>query len=428
MVNKVNRNKAEKKGSGFKYQYRSAEKVKEHAERSLSTFDSIIKRGFDQFRAKQGDNQIRILPPTWESMDHFGLRIYIHSYVGDGSYLCLYKMKGKPCAICDAAKEAKDAGEDDEHKALRFKEYFLYWILDRNGDDPTVPQVWQQSAMADQDLVALTQGRGKKSAGVLPIDHPDEGFDLSFRRKGQGKTGTKYFGQQFDRDPSPISDDATDYDEIMDFIMANPLPSILQYYNNDHLKKVISGSAEKSDEDLDDDEDDKKPNKRGGAEAEGEDEEIEQDRKARAKRRRDDEDEDESEDDDVADEKPSRSSSRKVSRDESEDDDEPPPRRKGRQAEESDDAGDEDDDDRRSRKRISRDDDEEDNGDSRPSRRTKPSRGRDSEDEDTEDEPPRRTKPAREKLKSRASRDEEEEDRPRGRRSSRSRDEDEEDD
>ena len=161
MVNRVDRKKATKSRSGFKYHYRSDESVKKHAERPIGTFDSIFRGGIDKFRAKPGDNLVRILPPTWEGKEHFGLQIWLHKYVGqdNGSYLCPRKMKGKKCPICEMATEADDAKEIDEAKALRAKEDFIYWILDRNSDTEFTPIVWEQSAQADRDIVSLTRSK-----------------------------------------------------------------------------------------------------------------------------------------------------------------------------------------------------------------------------------------------------------------------------
>src|SRR6266852_116886 len=243
MVNRIDRKKGTTGKSGFKYHYRSDESVRKHAERSVGSFDSIFKPGIDKFRAKPGDNNVRILPPTWEGKEHFGYQIFVHKYVGqdNGSYLCPRKMKNSKCPICEMEKEAENAKEMDEAKALRAKEDFIYWILDRSSDSEYTPIIWEQSAQADRDIVSLTRSKSKKASGTLYVDHPDEGYDLSFKRTQLGKDikNTRYSAWAFDRESTPIADDPKVADEILDFITANPLPDILKFYNYDHLEKIM---------------------------------------------------------------------------------------------------------------------------------------------------------------------------------------------
>jgi hypothetical protein len=236
---------------GFVYRPRSYDETKERADRKGSAqFDSIFKPNFDTWTPKVGDNVVRILPPTWDRWDHYGYEVWGHFWVGpnNGSYLCPLKMKNKPCAICAAAKEAKSAGEDEEEvKKLQPTQKTIIWIIDREDQDAN-PQLWTVSWTQDRDIVDLTIER--KKGKVLVVDHPDEGYDLSFNRRGQGLK-TKYGGWAFDRDPSPIHDDQREQDRILDFIQDNPLPTVLRYYDNEYLEAMLSGTATEKDKDLD---------------------------------------------------------------------------------------------------------------------------------------------------------------------------------
>jgi hypothetical protein len=294
MVNKLQRKDKTKKSKGFVYKGRSAETIKKIAEQSGGRFDSILKGGTDTFTPHVGENTVRILPPTWDS-DYFGLTVWVHSRIGEdnSTYLCLKKMKGKDCPICAAAKEAKDDGEEDEAKALRNNERFLYYVIDRKEKEPS-PAVWNASWTQNRDIADAC--RNMKTGKVLLIDHPDEGYDLSFRRTGQGLK-TKYGAPQVDRDKSPISDDDDEQTEILETIEANPLPDLLHYYDAEYLEKVLSGGGKK-DEELDDDEDgdeEEKPSKRKKRGDEDEDEE--EDRPKKKKPAADEEDDDGEEED-----------------------------------------------------------------------------------------------------------------------------------
>jgi hypothetical protein len=237
--------------TGFKYQERDLSQVKKRAERQLGRFDSPFKSDVTMFKARVGDNAVRILPPTWDNHDHFGLTVFMHEYVGseESTYLCLKKMGvSKRCPCCDAADEMKRDGDADEAKATQWREKVLYWILDRESDDPDSPIVWSVSTRMDQDITTRTMD--KRTDKVIHIDHPDDGYDLLFTRVGQGLK-TRYQGVQFDRQSSPIHEKQKVQDEILLFIEENPLPSILHYYDEEYLEGVMNGTIERKDEALD---------------------------------------------------------------------------------------------------------------------------------------------------------------------------------
>ncbi len=395
---------------GFQYKPRDPAKLKERSERKGGNFDSIFKSGFDTWRPKEGDNLIRILPPTWDDFDHYGYEIWIHRRIGadDSMYLCLSKMKNKPCPICDAAKAAKDGNEDDEFKSLRTTNAFVVWMLNRDEKDE-LPMLWQMSWTQDRDVAAL--GFNKRSGNILAIDHPDEGYDLTIKRTGSGLR-TKYFGLAFDRDPSPISAKDKKQDEILEYITENPIPSVLNFYDAEYLDKVLNGVQDTRDEDLDDE----KPRrgKRGGEEAEGEDEEIESDRRGRGKDRDDDEDE-----------KPSSRRARDGDDTLPDDDDEKPARGARRNARDadSDDDGDDDAPAKKSRRGASHDDDD----DTEPEEENEKPRGRRAREEEEEENPKSRRERGDDDEKPRGKRrggdDDGDDDEPRSRRGA-SRDDD----
>jgi hypothetical protein len=408
MVNKLQRKDKTKKSKGFVYKGRSAETIKKIAEQSGGRFDSILKGGTDTFTPHVGENTVRILPPTWDS-DYFGLTVWVHSRIGEdnSTYLCLKKMKGKDCPICAAAKEAKDDGEEDEAKALRNNERFLYYVIDRKEKEPS-PAVWNASWTQNRDIADAC--RNMKTGKVLLIDHPDEGYDLSFRRTGQGLK-TKYGAPQVDRDKSPISDDDDEQTEILETIEANPLPDLLHYYDAEYLEKVLSGGGKK-DEELDDDEDgdeEEKPSKR---KKRGDDDEDEEEDRPKKKKPAADEEDDDGEED----EKPKKKK-RVADDDDEEEDEKPTRRRRGREEDEEeagedeagdgDGDGDEEEDEKPSRSKRSRrgSDDDEDEEDEKPKKKKKPAADEEEDDggdEDEEDEKPSRRR--------RAADDDEEED------------------
>jgi hypothetical protein len=407
MVNKLQRKDKTKKSKGFVYKGRSAETIKKIAEQSGGRFDSILKGGTDTFTPHVGENTVRILPPTWDS-DYFGLTVWVHSRIGEdnSTYLCLKKMKGKDCPICAAAKEAKDDGEEDEAKALRNNERFLYYVIDRKEKEPS-PAVWNASWTQNRDIADAC--RNMKTGKVLLIDHPDEGYDLSFRRTGQGLK-TKYGAPQVDRDKSPISDDDDEQTEILETIEANPLPDLLHYYDAEYLEKVLSGGGKK-DEELDDDEDgdeEEKPSKR---KKRGDDDEDEEEDRPKKKKPAADEEDDDGEED----EKPKKK--KRVADDDDEEEDEKPTRRRRGREEDEEEAGEDEAGDG--------DGDGDEEEDEKPSRSKRSRRGSDA-DEDEEDEKPKKKKPAADEEEDDGGDEDEEDEKPSRRR--RAADEDEEED
>lgn len=242
---------------GFTYRPRSEESVKARAERQGGSFDKIFKDGIDTWTADVGDNVVRILPPTWEDHDHYGYTVWVHGWVGpdNSSYLCPRKMNSKRCPICEAARDAKDAGETEEEKALKPQERILCWIVDRDDKD-LLPMVWNMSWTQDREINSICYI--KRTGKIILIDHPDEGFDLSFKRQGT-KLNTKYYGWQVDRDPSPISDDQKEQDRILDYVLENPIPSILNFYDDAYLEQMLTGTVAETDKDLDDSDRDGEP-------------------------------------------------------------------------------------------------------------------------------------------------------------------------
>lgn len=396
MIARVGRKeKGKEKRSGFKFKYkaRSAEDVKKRAEQTGGRFDSPVKRGFDMWRPKSGENVIRILPPTWDDFDHYGYDVFMHRYVGSDSsnYVCPNKMRGKACCICDEAKQLKADGEEDEAKKIGFQKRVWVWVIDRD-DKSEQPQVWDMSWSQDRDISEQSRYKNGK---ILLIDHPDEGFDVIVKKTGSGKTNTKYHFN-IERDSSPISEDPDKQEEILKFITENPIPSVIQMFSNEHLEKKMEGTGSEKDEDLDEDEDDGKKKRRRSR-----DEDEDEDDKPRRKRSRD---EDEEEQDDP----PPRRRRPKDEDEEDEEDEEEKPAKKRRARDEEEDEEDEEDERPKKKRRPDPDEDDEDEEDERPRKKKRP---RDEEeDEDEEDERPRRKKPSRDEE------DDEDDDKPRRRR------------
>jgi hypothetical protein len=328
----------------FRYEKRTKEDVKKRAAQSGGLFDSIFQSKFQTFTPKEGDYRLRFLPPTWDDPQHFGLDVYVHYGIGSDSqsYLCLEKMKGEKCPICEEKKRAERAGDADYARQLTATKRVLVWVVNRDDEDAG-PLLWSMAWTIDRDLANLSID--KRTGEYLALDDPEEGYDVEFSRTGKGLK-TKYVGVQVARKPSPLADDADLAEDWLKFITENPLTEVLQFFDYDHIEAVAKGVKEADDEE----EEDEPPNK------------------SKARQVEDDDDDD--------DEPPKRSAKAKdrPADDDDDDDDEPPKKSSRSRAEPS---NDEDDDD---------DDDDDDEDDPRPTRRPPKTTSRSDEDDDDDDD------------------------------------------
>jgi hypothetical protein len=223
-------------GTGFTYRARDSAAVARRAEGQTDDFDVYISRDVKLFKANDKDNNLRILPPTWDDPQHFGLDIWVHYGVGPDrqTYLCLHKMKNERCPICDERRKALDEGDEKYGKDLAPTRRVLVYIVDRDNEKEGV-QAWAAPQTLDRDIVKVSVD--KRSGEVLPIDHPEDGYDIYFEKKGS-KDRTEYLGVQIARRSSPLGND-----DWLQFAVDHPLPDQLMYYSEDHIAAAFGGGG-----------------------------------------------------------------------------------------------------------------------------------------------------------------------------------------
>lgn len=239
--------------STFKYRGRTEESVSRRAKQSSGAYDGFLPPEIISFKPREGENCIRILP--WLSGshpdanayaekwgDHWGIDIFLHFNVGpdNASYLCLDKMKGEPCPVCEVRREANE----EEADALKLSNRILCWVVDRS-DEKSGPKLWSMPLGTSKDISAASQVKG--SGEVLLIDDPEEGFDVYFDREGE-KIKTKYKRVEVGRDPCPLHTDPKVQARWLAYVDEMMLPDILVYYPYDHIKKVLFGQGVSSEE------------------------------------------------------------------------------------------------------------------------------------------------------------------------------------
>lgn len=230
-------------GRRFEYEARDDAETKRRGQRRGGDFDRLMKDHIKVYTPRDGDNRVRILPPTWKGAKHYGLDVHVHYGVGPdrGSYLCLQKMKGEPDPIAEEHAQARRDGDDEYAKKIEAKARLLVYLIDRDNEKEGV-QAWFMPWTMDRDISQVSQD--KDTGEVLRIDHPDDGYDVLFTKTGT-KDRTKYGGIAIARRSSPLGKD-----EWLDFAMDNPLPDQLQYYSYDHIAKAFgSGPAPEREDD-----------------------------------------------------------------------------------------------------------------------------------------------------------------------------------
>ena len=228
------------RSSGYQYQERSAEDTKARAASGANDFDKLLLPHIKMWKPNDGDNRIRIVPPTWENAKHFGYDCHIHYGVGadKGAYLDLDKMKDEADPIAEEYQRARkeldpDNKEDAEYlRQLRGTRRDLIYLIDRDHEKEGV-QAWFMPFGLGNDVVKLSVD--KSTGEVLPIDHPEDGYDVEFTKTGKG-IGTKYSAPAIARRSSPLGKE-----EWLWYAVDNPLPDQLQFFDYNHIAKAFGG-------------------------------------------------------------------------------------------------------------------------------------------------------------------------------------------
>ncbi len=217
----------------FQYRARSNEDWEKRSAQQGGSFEGFIKDEFKTYTVKKGDNFIRILPPTWDNAEHYGTDAWVHFSVGpdNASVLCLHKMKGEACPICEARARAERDGDKELADELKPARRVVVWIIDRK-DEGAGPLIWGMPWTLDRDIAKVC--RDKQTGAFYLIDHPDEGYDVSFEREGDGQR-TKYTGVQLARRPSSVDTD------VLDYIQEYPATDCFVWRSYDEVAKLFRG-------------------------------------------------------------------------------------------------------------------------------------------------------------------------------------------
>src|ERR1035437_4894666 len=243
----VKKKSAAQEKKKVKYQPLTTEYMNERKNQQGSDRDSYVAGHVKFFSPAAGDNTVRIMPGTWEAeVPTYGYELYVHYGIGpdQSAYLCNKSMKDEDCPICEERATADKAGDAEYAKQLRPNKRIAVYVIDR-AKEGEGPKLWAMPYTLEREIAA--QAIDKKTAEVIQFIDPEAGFDLSFTKQGKDMQ-TKYVGVSFDRKPSPLSDDEETGQAWLDFIVTNPLPEQLTFYEAEHIADVFSGGKSKKEE------------------------------------------------------------------------------------------------------------------------------------------------------------------------------------
>lgn len=235
----------EQRGTGktppkFQYRARTAEEMQKRAHQGAGNREGYVLAEINTWTPSDGENKIRILPPTWDDAVHYGYEVFVHYQIGSdkGTYICLNKMKAEPCPICDVRQELDHAGDDEAARELLPRKRVAMFVIDRK-EESKGPMIWFSPWTLDQEIAKQSID---EDGGALALDSPEDGYDVTFSREQQGKNvPPKYVGVKVARKASPLFNSEEEITSVMDYVVGHPIPSCLLFHEYEAVKKVFEG-------------------------------------------------------------------------------------------------------------------------------------------------------------------------------------------
>jgi len=155
----------------FTSKRRTREQVEKAARSSSRNRDFMFSDSFKMFKPRDNKNKIRILPPTWDDSDDFGLPIFVNYEIGpdNNTYLSLHEMKGVDDPIFEERQRALKAGDEAYANSLLPRKRILCWLIDRKAEDEG-PQLWPMPFSLARQLNQMSLGddTGEASRPISP--------------------------------------------------------------------------------------------------------------------------------------------------------------------------------------------------------------------------------------------------------------------
>lgn len=235
-------------GRKFTYKKRAVDTYKKRGAQSGGRRDSFLSNEFTTYRPKKGDNCLRIIPPTWDNAEHFGMDIWVHYSIGPdkNAYLCLNSKSDsdEDCPICREKADAEKIGDSDYADKLKLTKRCLYWLIDRDVEKEG-PLLWAAPWTIDRDICLLAVD--KHTGEQLDVDDPSDGYDIEFSYTSpSGQTPGKYGAIAIARRSSELGKD-----EWLDFAQDHPLTDVLVYHDAEYIENKFAGKSKDTSDNAD---------------------------------------------------------------------------------------------------------------------------------------------------------------------------------
>lgn len=228
----------------FTYKKRSFDEGQKRTIQGGTAREGFLKDHVRVFSPKEDNNYVRIMPPTWEDAQHYGIDVYVHYGIGsdNSSILCPNKMSGKPCPICEERDRANAEGDEEYAKKLKPIKRVLVYVVDRDKESDGV-KMWPMAWTIDKTI--MIQATNERTREILAIDDPEDGYDVEIKREGKGQS-TKYT-VSVSRNSSEI--EMTD--DIIQVLEDHPLDTCLIEYDYETISKLFVGTSFDEEDDSD---------------------------------------------------------------------------------------------------------------------------------------------------------------------------------
>lgn len=225
----------------------------EEAQEALNKYGS----GGDYFKAKEGKNILRFVPPTRGNPKFvMSYQHFVSQTNGDRAiFPCLAKHKSEPCPACDIARKlsaSPHSVDQEQAKAWWPRTQTVAYVIDRENPEAG-PQIFRYGFTIQKALAEIADAGGD-------YYHPIEGFDIVLKRHGTGMR-TEYTVTA-KRKTSPLAEDKETVRDWME--AASNLKNTIKFLGYDAIVTKIGGpivdrpqleAAEEEFEEYDDDDD-----------------------------------------------------------------------------------------------------------------------------------------------------------------------------
>jgi len=191
----------------------------------------FIESELPQFRPRDGDNYIRIVPPLEddELAGAWGVDVITHYIEGHGWLLSPKSIDSTDHdPVDDLIRELRKIDPELEDMVKTSRKTVMH-ILDFNADERDgVLKLWGAPPTLVDDFVKAA--KDKRSGRTHSLEDPDNGLPLSFDKTGTGLQ-TRYSAVQLERDPFPLDDQVVDEIEYFG--------DVLKVESPDDMRKII---------------------------------------------------------------------------------------------------------------------------------------------------------------------------------------------